>query len=170
MTTTITSRRGTPGSKLGRTTGATNVITRELRTFWHNFFSSEEYRASAKRRILAGEAPHLENYLMARIYGKPKEQVDITVSRSDDEDLSLLSIDELSRRAAALALQLEEAEALEAALPAEYVTKTSVEAKNTAESDTHVSEEAKTCAESGIDTSVDAESRADDCVHSNEAP
>lgn len=67
-------RRGGPG----RPKGVPNVATRALKEFWTEFFDSAEYRATAKRRILAGRAPQLEAYLLARVYGRPVPAVDAT--------------------------------------------------------------------------------------------
>lgn len=47
-------------------------------TSWHggrDLVVSPEYRESEKARLLAGTAPHLETYLLNRIFGKPKETV-----------------------------------------------------------------------------------------------
>jgi hypothetical protein len=103
----------------GRPKGALNYATREIKEFWHGYFSSQEYREEAKKRILSGSAPTLELYLLQLIYGKPREQVDLNISQGP-EDLSSLSIGELHARAEQLVNQLAEAKALEEALPAEY--------------------------------------------------
>ena len=116
----------------GRPLGASNTITRELKTFWHRFFTSEEYREKAKQRILAGTAPHLESYLFNRIYGKPKEYIELSVGQA--EDLSLLSMEELAQRADILLSQLRDARELEDAIPAQYqVQKTGVDVDTTTE-------------------------------------
>jgi hypothetical protein len=106
-----------PNNGRGRPRGATGLIQREFKECWHLFLNSDEYRDNAKRRILSGRAPHLESYLLNRIYGKPQEQVAVTIQ---PEDLSALSTAELAERAADLLSQLKEAEALEAAFPAEF--------------------------------------------------
>ena len=66
-----------PGNKLGRgrPPGAVNKLSAEVREFWTQFFASAEYRESARRRIIAGRAPHLEGYWLPAIYGKPAETV-----------------------------------------------------------------------------------------------
>ena len=84
-----------------------------MKAFWHRWFSSEAYRESAKARILNGTAPHLETYLLQRIYGKPTERIEVV----QHEDISSLSVEELTKRAAALVDQLREAKELEDALP-----------------------------------------------------
>jgi hypothetical protein len=124
-----------PNNGLGRPKGAINIATRELKEFWHRFFSSREYRESAKSRILSGSAPHLEGYLFNRIYGKPTETLKLSLETDDREDLSSLSIEELTLRAEELTAQLREAMELKAAIPAEYFedaensTKPSVEGR-----------------------------------------
>src|SRR5688500_14214829 len=110
----------TPNQGLGRPKGALNHATRELKEFWHRFFTSVEYRESAKKRILDGSSPHLEKYLLERLYGKPKETVDLRVGVPDDEDLSTLSAEVLLRRFDEARQQLLEAAAVEAAIPAEF--------------------------------------------------
>ena len=66
----------------GRPKGALNRATREIKEFWHGYFSSPEYREEAKKRILSGSAPTLELYLLQLTYGKPREQVDLNVSQA----------------------------------------------------------------------------------------
>ena len=107
------------GLPVGRPPGAINIASRELKEFWHNFFSSAEYRTKAKQRILDGSAPHLESYLLNRIYGKPKEHVELSVTAAQ-EDLSMLSTEELTQRAENLLKQLGEMKELEESIPAEY--------------------------------------------------
>lgn len=57
----------------GRVKGNPNHITRELKAFWHQFFESKAYQDNAMERIAAGKAPHLEAYLLPKIYGKATE-------------------------------------------------------------------------------------------------
>lgn len=106
-----------PNNGLGRPKGSINLATRELKDFWHLFFTSQEYRESAKQRILEGSAPHLENYLFNRIYGKPKESVDMRIGPLE-EDFSILSTMELMERAASLMRDLREAHEMEIELQA----------------------------------------------------
>jgi hypothetical protein len=56
----------------GRPVGSRNRRTLELRDFLNQFFTSDEYRASVKRRILRGQSPHLETHLLAMCHGKPE--------------------------------------------------------------------------------------------------
>jgi hypothetical protein len=114
----VLTKRG-PNNGKGRPVGATNYVTRDLREYWHAFFGSEEWRATAKRRILNGTAPHLESYLLQRIYGKPTERIALTVEEPE-EDLSKLSEEELLARAKQCYESLAEAQAISTALPAEY--------------------------------------------------
>ena len=67
--------KGNPGG--GRKRGVPNRATQEIKDFARNFLMSEEYRANLKRRILAGEAPHLEVLLHHYAFGKPRTSVEI---------------------------------------------------------------------------------------------
>jgi hypothetical protein len=100
----------------GRPKGSLNSATLELKEFWNRFFTSPEYRNAAKKRILDGSAPHLESYLLNKIYGKPRESLDVHIERGDGEDLSMLSAEELTLRAEHLLDQLRDARAVEAQL------------------------------------------------------
>jgi hypothetical protein len=103
------------GARIGRPPGAMNYANRELKEFWENFFVSEVWRQSAQKRILDGDAPHLESYLLSMVYGKPRETVDLSLT-VQAEDFSKLSMKDLEQRAAEIASQLAEANALAQAL------------------------------------------------------
>jgi len=140
----------------GRPKGSINLATRELKEFWNLFFCSSEYRESAKRRILSGSAPHLESYLLARIYGKPKEEIDLHIGRLE-EDLSHLSSEELAQRAEDIARSLREAQELEAALPAEILAEAGITRSPVVEQpEVSVDVDASVDAEKPADSSVDA--------------
>ena len=111
-----------PNNGRGRPPGATNLVNREFKDCWHLFLTSQEYRDSAKKRILEGSAPHLESYLLNRIYGRPKEMLEVSVSVQDD--LSTLSVEQLALRAEELLRQLQDATDLESAIPTEYFVHT----------------------------------------------
>ena len=69
-----------PGNP-GRPKGALNKRTREAQELASALIESEPaYLEGLKRRIKAGRAPHMETLLWHYRYGKPKEQVDISVS------------------------------------------------------------------------------------------
>lgn len=57
----------------GRKRGVPNKATLEQKEFARQVLMSEEYRASAIRRVVAGEAPHLEILMHHQAFGKPKE-------------------------------------------------------------------------------------------------
>jgi hypothetical protein len=107
-----------PNNGLGRPKGATNHATRELKQELRLFFSGGEYRASVKKRIIAGSAPTIELYFLQLLYGKPKETVDLNVTQS--EDLSSLSTDELLTRLETMRQQLLSEAAIQASIPAEF--------------------------------------------------
>lgn len=62
----------------GRPPGAQNKATREVKDFASKFLSSKAYQESAKSRVLAGTAPHLETLWHHYAFGKPKETVQMT--------------------------------------------------------------------------------------------
>jgi hypothetical protein len=103
----------------GRPKGALNYATRELKQELRLFFSGPEYRDSVKKRIVEGSAPTVELYFLQLLYGKPKEQIALEVSVQDD--LSQLSVEELTLRAGEMLKQLQEASELEAAISTPYV-------------------------------------------------
>jgi hypothetical protein len=61
----------------GRPKGKLNKITEEYLAFGQSVLDSQEWRESAKARMVAGEADHLETYFAHRIHGKPKEIVEL---------------------------------------------------------------------------------------------
>lgn len=62
----------------GRPKGLPNKTTREVKAFAQRFLSSKDYVDSAKARVLAGDAAHLEVLWHHYAYGKPKESVQIS--------------------------------------------------------------------------------------------
>jgi hypothetical protein len=66
---------GTPGP--GRPKGSINEKTRELLEWGSEALSNPQWRKGALKRMSAGEAPHLETYLLHRIHGKPKEVMEV---------------------------------------------------------------------------------------------
>jgi hypothetical protein len=79
-------KEGMSGNPRGRPRGARNRRTVELREFADQFFSSDEYRASLKRRVLRGQSHHLETYLLAMCYGKPESVLKIANLRGGAQD------------------------------------------------------------------------------------
>lgn len=61
----------------GRKKGTPNKATREIKASTSAFLSSPAYIASAEKRILDGDAPHLEALWHHYAFGKPKETVAI---------------------------------------------------------------------------------------------
>jgi uncharacterized small protein (DUF1192 family) len=103
----------------GRPKGALNYATRELKHELQQFFSSPEYRASVKQRIINGGASAVEIYFLQLLYGKPKETIDVNLG-VQHEDLSSLSTEEMLERVKVLQDELIEAKQLESMLPVEY--------------------------------------------------
>lgn len=68
-------RRKPPAAGKGRPKGALNKTTREVKNFAVQFLASRAYMTSAKKRVLKGDAPHLETLWHHYAYGKPKETV-----------------------------------------------------------------------------------------------
>jgi hypothetical protein len=61
--------KGNPGG--GRPKGAQNKATLEIKEFARNFLTSDGYRRTVERRILAGTAPQMEVLLHHYAFGKP---------------------------------------------------------------------------------------------------
>jgi hypothetical protein len=66
-------KKGQSGNPRGRVPGTPNRSTKEMKEWSLELFQSEEWRASAKKRILAGKAPHLETHVLAVVMPKPKD-------------------------------------------------------------------------------------------------
>lgn len=96
--------------------GATNFTRHEIQAWARRLLTSETYRAQVEADLLAKTLP-LAHVIMLHHYafGKPIEQVNLTVQQAQ-EDLSQLSIKELIQRQAEIAKELQEAEELEAAI------------------------------------------------------
>lgn len=67
---------GQSGNPLGRTKGLPNKATREMKEFL-KWLDSPEYRENAKKRILRGQAPHLETLWHYYHKGKPKDTMKV---------------------------------------------------------------------------------------------
>ena len=69
-----------PGQpKIGRSReGTPNRATAEFKGFWQQFLASTEYRDSLKRRMLDGKADHMEQYVAELLYGRPRQELDLT--------------------------------------------------------------------------------------------
>lgn len=83
-------------AKRGRKKGVPNKNTREIKDFSKGFLERPAYRKSLKRRVDAGEAPHMETLLHHYGYGKPKESLDVNVNAAakdmTDEELAAKAI------------------------------------------------------------------------------
>ena len=63
--------RGGPGRKAG----APNKVSLEVKEFSREFLMSDSYRNGLKRRVEAGQAPHMETLLNHYAFGKPREEI-----------------------------------------------------------------------------------------------
>jgi hypothetical protein len=61
----------------GRPKGSRNKTSTEVADFCRNMIESREYRASLKRRLLDGKAPHMEPILFYYAYGKPVDRIEL---------------------------------------------------------------------------------------------
>lgn len=70
--------KGKSGNPAGRPRGAVNKSTAEMNEWGLDLFQSEDWRLSARRRILAGKAPHLEAHILACLMPRPKDGVSVS--------------------------------------------------------------------------------------------
>jgi hypothetical protein len=61
----------------GRPKGSRNKTSTEVANFCRNMVESRDYRASLKRRLLDGKAPHMEPLLWYYAYGKPIDRIEL---------------------------------------------------------------------------------------------
>lgn len=100
--------------------GATLYTRHEAQKFARRLVESEKYRLKLQEDLDKREvAPAIESMLWAYAFGRPIEQVQLSIT-AGQEDLSTLSVEELQKRAQALAEQLEQAQQLEEAIPATF--------------------------------------------------
>lgn len=99
--------------------GGTLYSRGEAQRFARQIVESESYRETVQQRASKGTLPPaMEALLWYYAYGKPLEQVQISVTQ---EDLSALSLGELQERARKLAETLQEAKEVADAIPADVV-------------------------------------------------
>jgi hypothetical protein len=65
----------------GRKKGAENGVTRDVREFAQKFIDDADYRESLRRRVLRGDAPHMETLIWHYRFGKPKDTLEINQPR-----------------------------------------------------------------------------------------
>jgi hypothetical protein len=107
--------------KGGRPVGSMTAKTREAKSICKNLVDDPEYRASLRKRLIAGTAGPMEVLVWHYAHGRPRELVDIRLGPLLD-DLSGLSMNELTTRAEELTRQLREANELAEQLDAIDVT------------------------------------------------
>jgi hypothetical protein len=106
-------------NKGGRPKGALSWTTRSIQAFCRRVCEDPEYRETVIRRAREGTLGSMEPVILAYAYGRPKESVDLRIGPMD-EDFSQLSLEELGQRAAEIASQLKEANALALALDIDF--------------------------------------------------
>lgn len=83
-------------NRAGRPKGSQNQSTKDFKEFWARFFSDPRYKRNLIRRIMTGNANHMELYISQLLYGKPKERIEGSVEHHFVRpDLTRLSADEL---------------------------------------------------------------------------
>ena len=60
----------------GRRKGVSNRATREIRELARSIVEDPAYLGKLKKRVAAGQAPHMETLLYHYAYGKPKERIE----------------------------------------------------------------------------------------------
>ena len=78
--------------RAGRSKGATNVASREIKDVARRLLEDEAYQARLVRRLRAGKAPQIELLMFHYAFGKPVERHEVTTGVGD---FSRLSDDEL---------------------------------------------------------------------------
>ena len=110
----------TPAKQPWNVVGGATLFSRgEAQRFARQIVESESYRETVQNRAKTGTLPQsIEAMLWYYAYGKPIEQVHMTLSPGE-EDLGAMSVADLQRRAREIADELAEAEALEQAIDLE---------------------------------------------------
>ena len=106
---------------IGAGGGATTFTRHQAQRFARDILESRTYRDSLETRAAKGDLPPaVETMLWHYAYGKPLEQVAVSVDVHDD--LGQLSAQQLAARALQLTDRLRELQAMEDAIPAEAKT------------------------------------------------
>ena len=69
--------KGTSGNVRGRPKGSANHATRDIQVFARAALSDAQYTAALKRRLLRGDAPHMETLLHHYAFGKPRDVIEL---------------------------------------------------------------------------------------------
>jgi hypothetical protein len=72
-----------------RPKGSLNKATREIREVSRRLLADKEYQASLRRRLIDGDAPHMETLLHHYAWGKPK---DTTVVEGEDGESPTVTV------------------------------------------------------------------------------
>jgi uncharacterized protein DUF5681 len=82
-------KKGTSGNPAGRKRGSLGKTTQAHKEWAHELLTSEEWRESARERIVAGKAPHLETLILQQVTGKPKDVIELNAPKPIVVDLLL---------------------------------------------------------------------------------
>ena len=83
----------------GRRVGSKNKSTAEIKQFAADVLLGKSpgiYRENLRKRIMAGEAPHMEKFFAEHLWGKPKESIDLNITKTHISVLLSLSDLELA--------------------------------------------------------------------------
>ena len=86
-----------PGGKRGRPKGVPNKATREIKEAARALLERPAYLVSLRRRVDAGEAPHMETLLHHYAYGKPKDEAPPPQWLIDPATLAAMSTADLEK-------------------------------------------------------------------------
>ena len=67
--------------RAGRPKGRANAVTLDVREFAQKFIDDADYRESLRKRVLRGDAPHMETLIWHYRFGKPKDTLEINQPR-----------------------------------------------------------------------------------------
>lgn len=62
----------------GRRIGTPNKVTLEIKAFARSLLEDPTYQAKLRQRILDGNAPQIEQLLYHYVYGKPRQELELT--------------------------------------------------------------------------------------------
>jgi hypothetical protein len=100
--------KGATGNPNGRPKGKLNPVSYEIKAFARQVLLGENpqiYLHDVRRRIMKGQADHMEKFFAEHLWGKPKERIEINLTEQHLMAVRTLSDLELSAFLAALDAQ-----------------------------------------------------------------